>query len=850
MKNPYALTLAKLSLSLVSAAGVTHSYAQSLTIDATSPRQTIIPSNGQDLSATTYNYVRVPAVLAIDTVGPTGDFFRSLRLSWAIYIDSATLPPGIEPKLKTGYANDGVSWTVSANVARFGSAIKLKNGKILALEFKPTYVDQHNFPLVYYTSVNNGASYTKHTDGMVSFTQTVLGIRMHKDMIEEPDGTLYTCAYIRYSFSSNFRTYVLKSTDGGKTWGPMLDGSGNPIEIAGTTYPTDEGTFTRCPDGSWLMIMKHSTNDPDVTLPLLYSRSTDKGQTWSTPTTLPGAGSAASGKNPCLILMPNGVLALTYGTPDVEVTFSTDNGNTWTTPVATFPDPGTPKRPSGNTWVAPIGPNTLLQFGDNYAKTINPNTQAIWQKEIEIVRPEQNRIDLKTKYKTGAITISPLTTLNATFPSHITARAAAAFDGSTNYWASAIGTNSGVYQLDLQQIYHIKTVGVALLFGKQESATVELSPDGTTWIPVKTYTNATHYCLNYTSFSPINARYVRVTVNGSGQIGLSELELYQTASTFENNAAEANGDTNWPHGILPTGYTWAGTSSTRYGAYIAKDNHGYQSDRALCIYDGSSTWMAGVKKTEGASTNKTLEFRCRPAAIPVGGSFSWRILGTAGGTQTTVFFFAVFAESSGGTTTYKIKANNGSGWTQVGTATMPVSGSVWKLIKVVANLSTNTASLYVDGVLAGTTGMYTNPSTTTNLTGFCFASNGTATSGELIYFDDVDFYDTATGPNQMTTTQHNIAPAAIDKPQNNTFAVTVSPNPSNNIVNVHIENGAKGATTILISDMAGRIVKRLNYNADTETSSISFNIQGYLPGVYVVTVKQNNRTVQTKLSVN
>jgi len=552
--------------------------------------------------------------------------------------------------------------------------------------------------------------------------------------------------------------------------------------------------------------------------------------------------------------MPNGVLALTYGTPDVEVTFSADNGSTWTTPTTTFADPGGTKRPSGNTWVAPIGPNTLLQFGDNYAKTINPNTQAIWQKELEIVRPEQNRIDLKGKYNAGTLTIvSPTTTLNSTFTSHIEARAAGAFDGSTNYWASAIGTTSGDYELDLHQVYHIKGIGVALLYGVPESATISLSPDGTTWTSVKSYpSGTTHYCLNYTSFAAFDARYVKVHVSGTGQVGLSELELYQTASTFENNAAEASGDTNWPHGILPTGYAPNGTSLTQYGVSVAKGNVGYQSDRALKLYDGSSTWRAGVKKVVSASNTKTLEFRVRPAAIPVGGSFNWQILGTVGGSENIVFFFAVFAENSGSTTTYKLKSNNGTGWTQVGTATIPVSGSVWKQIKVEANESANQAKLYVDGVLAGTVGMYANPASATNLTGFSFCSNGTATSGEVIYFDDVDFYDTTVGPTQYDAVnpEKMFAPLAADQYETDkAFGVTVSPNPSNGIIDIHVNNGLPGETTVLISNISGRIVNKLNYNAQTASSVITTTVQGYQPGIYVITAKQGGHAVQTKLSV-
>lgn len=706
-------------------------YGQALTIDSRAPRVEFIRAS-DTLSGNTYNYVRVPELIGIDSVKADGIFIRLLRLGYSIGIDAAA--PPVPPKSKQTYStNDGASWVMSSTDVRLGSIIKKKNGQLLSLDFVPVYGNPLVFPLNYYTSSDNGATWTTHTDGSVIFKQAVSGIRMHKNMLEEPDGSLYTCAYIRFSsnISHTSQSFVLKSVDGGIIWKPIYDSKGNPVSTSGN-YSTDEGTITRCPDGSWLTVMKQHVSHPYATIPMLMSKSTDKGQSWSTPTQLQGLSPKDSrGKNPCLALMPNGVVVLSWGTPDVSLAFSVDNGITWTNLVKTFLDPGGNKQPSGNTWVLPTSQNTILQFGDNYARTLNPNTQAIWQKELEVVRPEQNRIDLKTKYEQGKITVSALTTLTSKFTNHPEARPVAAFDGGTSYWSSAMGTNSGVYELDLQQPYNIKTIGVALLYGVKESAVVELSLDGTRWIPVKSYTNTIHYCLNYTTFNAVQARYVRVKVNGAGQIGLGELELYSTASTFENNAAETI-DVN---GILPTGYVPNGTSPTQYGVSVVRGGYGYQSDRALKLYDNSSTWQAGVKKIVAAGNAKTLEFRCRPAAMPPGSSVSWQIRGTVAGVENIVFYFAVFSDG-------KIKANNGSGWKQIGTATLPVSSTNWKLIRVEADEFANSATLYVDNKLMGTTVMYADPARTTNLTGFAFNSNGIATSGELIYFDDVDFYDT------------------------------------------------------------------------------------------------------------
>jgi hypothetical protein len=818
-------------------------HAQSLVIDTTAPRVTSIPSNGANLSSTTYNYVRVPELIALDSLKPDGTFYKSILLAWATFIDSATLPPGIEPKTKTAWsADEGDSWTVSANVARFGSSMKTKSGKIVALEFRPDYVDQHNFPLIYYTSVNNGASWVKHTDGMVQFTQTVLGLRMHKGMIEEPDGSLYTCAYIRYSFSTTFRTYVLKSIDGGKTWKPMLNVSGNPIEIDSTS-PTDEGSLTRCGNGSWLMVMKQVSSDPDITLPLLYSLSTNQGASWSAPAMLPGAGSAASGKSPHVILMPNGVLALSYGTPDVELTFSANNGVSWTTPVQTFPDPGGTKRPSGNTAVVSIGPNKLIQFGDNYAKTINPNTQAIWQKEIEIVRPEQNRIDLKAKYSQGAITImSPQTTLTASIPGHPEARTTGAFDGSTDYWSAAIGTNSGVYQLDLEKTYRLQTIGIGMLYNKTQSATVELSPDNITWTPLINYTNTAHFCVNYTNITPFNARYVRVTVTGSGQIGLGELELYEASSTFEGNASAASSN---PHGILPAGYTANGTSASQYG-FSVQEGTGYVSNRALKLWDGSSDWRAGIKKVVTASNKKTLEFRCRIAAMPSGGSFNIPMLGTVSGTENTVFWVAVFATTA---TTGTVKYYNGSSWQPIGSATLPINSSSWKLIRIAADEPANTATLYIDNTPMGTFAMSASPAGASNLTGFGLNSNGTLTSGEVVYFDDVNFYDPdVAGPSGISSVSPDkdlvISKLPAELPEK--FSIKLSPNPAKDFVDIQVNHTVKGTIKLNVLNAIGRLVKSISAVCDGSSFTYHLPTAGFAPGLYVISAQQDSHIVKSK----
>ncbi|MBC7390175.1 MAG: hypothetical protein H7329_13240 [Opitutaceae bacterium] len=141
------------------------------------------------LNAATLNYVRNPMALAIDSVNASNVFSRKILLSWFINVDNA----GPEPMHKRMTSlNGGASWgaitggTVANNVY-LGSAIKLKTGKLIAIEFKPTYLlpsGNLTYPFEYYTSVNNGDNWTKFTNGLVDFSPLqVNGMRFHKGVI-------------------------------------------------------------------------------------------------------------------------------------------------------------------------------------------------------------------------------------------------------------------------------------------------------------------------------------------------------------------------------------------------------------------------------------------------------------------------------------------------------------------------------------------------------------------------------------------------------------------------------------------------------------------------------------------
>jgi hypothetical protein len=334
------------------------------------------------------------------------------------------------------------------------------------------------------------------------------------------------------------------------------------------------------------------------------------------------------------------------------------------------------------------------------------------------VRTQRNRIDLKTKYSLGAITLSgDLTYADAAHPE---IRQSGAFDGSTDYWSGAFKSGtSGTLTIDLQQTHTLNALGVCLQYHTAESATIDVSTNGTSWTTVKTYTNAIHNAIDYTDLTPISARYVRATVSGAGPfVALNEIELYSTADTFENYAQNA----------VPYGY-----SSSSGGFWVSEGVTppvtGYQSFRGLYLSDSSNSVQPTITKTVAASSTKTLEFRVRTRAFAAsGGAIQFHLKSGA----STAFHMAIFPDGS-------VKYYNGASWLNTtgsgapaGAGTVPLD--TWKLIKVVASATTDSATLYVDGVLKGTIGFRQNVST---IDSFMFASGGTLSVGDQAVFDDV-----------------------------------------------------------------------------------------------------------------
>ncbi len=148
-----------------------------------------------------------------------------------------------------------------------------------------------------------------------------------------------------------YRSWVLRSQDGGKTWSYLST-------IAALPELGDEGfcepNLELADDGTLLAVLR---NGGGLKSPLSISRSQDNGVSWSYPvrTTL-------TGNYPSLLQMSNGILACVYGRPNNRVSFDlTGTGLGWSHTVVLFNG-----RSNDHVEAAEIAPGELFcVFEDN-----------------------------------------------------------------------------------------------------------------------------------------------------------------------------------------------------------------------------------------------------------------------------------------------------------------------------------------------------------------------------------------------------------------------------------------------------------------------------------------------------
>ena len=147
-------------------------------------------------------------------------------------------------------------------------------------------------------------------------------------LVELDDGTLiipwYGYKTAQDMRDHHYKSVVVRSTDGGKTWGDWGIIGSDPDRI----WSYCEPTLLARPDGVWVTLMRTEVPaaQPWFGAMMCRSVSLDKGHTWSVPTP------SVQGSQPATVLLPGGELAFVVrstGRQASGVYFSRDLGETW-----------------------------------------------------------------------------------------------------------------------------------------------------------------------------------------------------------------------------------------------------------------------------------------------------------------------------------------------------------------------------------------------------------------------------------------------------------------------------------------------------------------------------------------
>lgn len=216
-------------------------------------------------------------------------------------------------------------------------------------------------------SVDGGRTVTgpTGTEVHVPLARPALGHGQHvgplfgRSLVELPDGSWLAPMYgwfvgdtepDRYRAGGTMRrAYVGRSTDRGLTWEYLSTVAYRPF-LGNEGY--SELVLRRLPNSEILAIVRTGGNgNPGwQDNPLMVSRSTDDGRTWSTVER-----TGVEGVWPDLLVLQDGTLACSTGRPGAFIMFSTDNGHTW---ADVTPIDG--ERYSGYTAICEVAPGEIL----------------------------------------------------------------------------------------------------------------------------------------------------------------------------------------------------------------------------------------------------------------------------------------------------------------------------------------------------------------------------------------------------------------------------------------------------------------------------------------------------------
>lgn len=698
-----------------------------------------------------------PSVVGVDSVDPDGTPVRRQYARFSLNLDDPNAPPrqGLVESVDGGATFPAATYTEDVTRApALGGVTRLRDGTLLGYSFVATE-DQSSGRLysqvthVAYRSTDDGRTWqAEDAKFNVPSHSAVRSDRIAGQPLELADGTILVVIYGSFSDTVSTRVQVQASTDGGRTFHRR-----GIVAPDNADHAYNETAIAALPSGKLIAVSRHQVKDSAGALKALsvpvYTTSTDQGATWAPPQNLSvsfpngdfdpidDTARQLTAVAPDLKLMPNGVLVLRAGRPDNWVAISTNGqGTGWVGQLTYRNCPAAGIRWHGSTGyggVDYVSANRALVLGDNCEKTwacdeagetgfTVDRQNRVWRRWIDVLTPDVGRIDLATKYRKGKITVGG--DLTTAVPGQPRARVSGAFDGSTEYWSSAVRAGGpGTYVLNLDRSYPLTKIGLSLRNGRPATGRVSVSTDGVHWgIPVATAANRTHLAMEYFTLpAPTPARFVKVeldaTANCDEGLGdacafLNELELYSSINSFENDPVN-----NRPRGFTDIVQSWQTQRTSELD-----DN---DSASALVVVDTNPAAVSQVAWNGAASTAKSLEFRLKPVSLL---GFLFDVVGKdAGGATVNAYHLAVAKDGA-------LTRFDGNGWVNL-TGPGAVPPGTWSTISVTAN--TSTASLRVNGATVATNLPFLTKAGT--LHGYKFSSNGTLTTGDRYLVDDVLF---------------------------------------------------------------------------------------------------------------
>jgi len=323
--------------------------------------------------------------------------------------------------------------------------------------------------------------------------------------------------------AGHYVTSVVHSEDFGHTW--TRHSPVDPEASLVFSYGFCEASIARVSDGRLIILMRPGMHQ---------AYSDDEGRTWSKATQLPHRGDA-----PTVMITSKNVLLVAHRHPGTAVTISADDGASWGRPhqIDTVGGayPGLVELKDGSI--------LCIYYEEGKASnirqaifTVEPSVQLEnLHQRWPVPPPPGAKLDLAALHADGKLTVT--TDMDTAGPRLPGAGPQAAFDGSIEYMSAAWkGADGGpaTFTLALDQSYELTGLGICLKqsnAGKDypESAEVYLSLDGQNWDnPVVRYTDAAAQSVRYSHFAtPIAAQFVKVIITkAEGWPSLNEIELY------------------------------------------------------------------------------------------------------------------------------------------------------------------------------------------------------------------------------------------------------------------------------------------------------------------------------------